>query len=92
MKNIDRKMIFTTGDAYLSGQYLRLPTEDGKPSVFALTGDWYEAPAVDPAGNEFTVYWKLREDGEANWEHPTAVVQNDPWRAVTDQVRVVIGG
>lgn len=83
-------------EAYLTGAYLRLPTEDGQASVFAMEGNWYEATAVDDDGNEYLVLWEIRDSVDINtlddesdacdWENPVAVVQLDPWRDVTSKV------
>ena len=86
-----------TQNAYCSGSYLRLPTEDGEPSVFVLQGSWFEAPAVDADGNDYTVYWDILDDWDSDdagdacdWDHPTAVVREDPWRDVAALVEEVI--
>lgn len=86
-----------TKNAYPAGTYYRLPTEDGQPSVFALQGEWYEAAAADDDGNDYTVFWDILDnwDGEdecdaCDWDHPTAVVQCDPWRDVTAKVTEII--
>lgn len=80
-------------NAYCAGNYLRLPTEDGEASTYALQGRWYEAAAVDEDGNNYTVYWEPlsnwngEDEGDAcNWDKPVAVVQCDPWRDVTKQI------
>ena len=88
--------ITLTQNAYASGSYLRLPTEDGKESVFAMQGSWYEAQATDADGNEYTVYcdildnWDGEDEADAcDWDHPTAVVQEDPWCDVTAKVEEI---
>lgn len=86
-----------TQNAYPAGTFYRLPTEDGEASIYAMQGNWYEASAKDEQGNEYLVMWDILTDwdgedgGDAcNWDHPTAVVQLDPWRDVTDKIEAVI--
>lgn len=87
-------------DAYLAGTFRRLPTVDGKASVSAMEGEWYEAMAVDDEENEYDVYWEISDDVDINtlddecdacdWDNPVAVVQRDPWRDVTSKVTKII--
>ena len=84
-------------NAYPAGGFHRLPTEDGKASVFAMQGDWFEACAEDEEGNEYMVFWDILvdwdgEDGgnACDWDHPTTVVQDDPWCDVTSKVTEII--
>lgn len=86
-----------TQNAYPSGTFCRLPTEDGKPSIYAMQGNWYQASAVDDDGNEYTVFWNTLdnwngedEEDACDWDHPTAVVQDNPWRDVTAKVSKIV--
>lgn len=92
------KEIKLTQEAYLSGSYYRLPTEDGAASVYAMEGSWYEAPATDDEGNKYLVLWEILESYEegddesdaCSWESPAAVVSLDPWCDATGKVTVVL--
>lgn len=86
---------------YLSGGYYRLPAEDGKPSVDVLDGEWYEAAATDDNGNQYMVYWTIRdgvdsvtdtvESNACDWKKPYAIVQYaDRHVNVTGKVRLVL--
>ena len=84
------KTITLTKDAYPAGTYYRLPTEDGESSIFAMQGNWYEAPAKDDDGNEYLVMWDILDNWDSDdesdacdWDNPAAIVQLDPWRDVT---------
>lgn len=84
-------------DAYLTGSYYRLPTEDGKPSVYVMEGSWYQAEGEDASGNEYTVFWAIlpdwdgEDEGDAcDWEHPVAIVREDPWADVTAHATVAL--
>lgn len=48
-ENKMKAIIKLTQDAYAAGGSRRLASEDGKDSIYALSGDWYEAWAVDDA-------------------------------------------
>jgi hypothetical protein len=89
--------ISLTEDAHIAGGSCRLPTEYGEPSIFAMSGSWFEAPAQDTAGNAYVVYWEIldsydpAEDDESDacdWDRPYCVVRRDPWIDVTDIVRI----
>lgn len=80
------KITIKVENAFASGGFVRLPTEDGKQSIYAMEGDFYEAQGTDAAGNSYTLYWNLSEtydpanDDEGfacNWENPAAIVTDD---------------
>lgn len=79
---------------YITGGYYRLPTEDGGPSIYAMSGDWVEASAEDAGGNRYTVYWEMDDPSDPDEledldiSSPTAVVAEDPWRDVTEFVTI----
>lgn len=54
-----------TRDAYATSGALRLPTEDGKPSIYVLEGERYQAEAADSDGNEYLVTWDIRPEWQA---------------------------
>lgn len=84
-----------TCNAYATGDFYRLPTEDGKPSTEAMRGTWYQADAADAEGAEYIVFWAINPDWDGadeadacSWEHPTAVVRIAPWADVTNSVAI----
>lgn len=92
--------IMLTQDAYVcTGEY-RLHTEDGAPSIYVLY-DWYEASAADAAGNEYTVYWKIRSNYDpetmeecdaCDWDHPVEIIRQDNGANVTDEAEIIDDG
>lgn len=97
-ENKVKTTIKLTQDAYAAGGYRRLATEDGKESIYALSGEWYEAWAVDDAGRKYFVAWELRDDYDPNsdegdegnacdWSSPYYVADEDG-RNVTGKVIV----
>ncbi len=52
-------------NAYAVDDTLRLPTEDGKPSIYVLEGARYQAEAVDGDGNEYLITWSVRPEWQA---------------------------
>lgn len=91
-----KTIIKLTQDAYAAGGYRRMATEDGKDSIHALSGEWYEAWAVDDAGRKYFVAWELREDYDPNsdegdegnacdWNSPY-YVEDEDGRNVTEKV------
>lgn len=78
------------GEPYVDGTFYRLPREDGGESIYAMEGWWYQAEGTDEDGNEYTVFWDILPewDGDdagyaCDWDHPTAVVREDPWSDAT---------
>lgn len=84
---------------YATGGFYRLPDEDGNASIYVMEGGWYQADGTDADGREYTVFWDILPDwdndedesGACDWEHPAAVVCNDPWADVTAQAVLVYG-
>ncbi len=74
-----KTIIKLTQDAYAVGGYRRLATEDGKDSIYALSGDWYEAWAVDGEGRKYFVAWELRDDYDPNSDEGDACDWNNPY-------------
>ena len=61
-----------TQDAHIegySGAEYRLHTDDGKPSIYVIRDNWYEATATDENGNAYRIVWRVREDFDVN-ENP----------------------
>lgn len=65
----------------VGGEY-RLHTEEGTPSVYVLSGSWYEAQGEDERGERYRIYWTIRdgynaaeddEDDACDWANPVAV-------------------
>lgn len=80
-----------TCNAHVESGEMRLPTEDGKPSIYVMSGDWYQADGLDGDGNEYIVLWDILPDwdgsdeGDAcNWDRPAHIVRIAPWADVTD--------
>lgn len=80
------KITIKVQNAVASSGFVRLPTEDGKQSIYAMEGNFYEAQGIDASGNGYTLYWNLCEnydpanDDESDacdWENPTAIVTED---------------
>ena len=97
-----KKMITLQEDAHLETGTYRLPTEDGKPSIYVLDGAWYQAFASDQHGAKYMVFWTIREDFDAdsgdesdacNWVTPRAIVYLDddysPIKDVSAEVQIV---
>ena len=87
-------MIISVQSAYPSGGFVRLPTVDGKPSIYIMEGSFYEAHGVDEEGLEYLVYWNPRDSYDAScmdeadacdWENPTAIVSLADGRLVEKQ-------
>lgn len=89
-------IIKITQDACIcSGEY-RLHTDDGKPSICALS-DWYEASATDDNGAEYRVIWRIRVDYDStcgdesdacDWSEPAEIIRLDDGANVTDSVQI----
>lgn len=79
-----------------NGAEYRLHTEDGKPSVYVIRDNWYEATAQDADGNEYLIVWTIREDFDINadtdesnacdWDNPEEVIRLDDGANVTNSV------
>jgi hypothetical protein len=89
MKNI--KLV---ENAHLETGSMRLPTVDGKPSIYVLDGEWYTAEAKDEQGNKYCVYWEILPDSDGedesnacDWDNPRAVIAYDG-KDVTEQVKI----
>ena len=81
------------GQAYPAGTYYRLPTEEGRASIYAMEGSWYEAHALDRDGKEYLVIWDILDDGVdesdvCDWSNPRAIVDVDAYKDVTKQVKI----
>lgn len=85
-------------NVYPSGGFVRLPTEDGEPSVYAMEGDFFEGRGVDDSGNEYTIYWWTRdgyapETGEesdaCDWAAPAAIVSDREKRTLVAGAKLV---
>ena len=75
------------GQPYLEGGTCRLPTEEGRPSIFVMGDAWYEAEATDAAGNCYLVLWDILdsfdpaadddETSACDWDNPRCIVTWD---------------
>ena len=79
-----------TQDAYLEGakdMALNLITADGITRPECIWGPWYTASAKDDDDNEYTIYWTILDDYDAdtdedesnacNWDEPIMVIDED---------------
>lgn len=80
------KITINVQNAVASSGFFRLPTEDGKQSIYAMDGNFYEAQGTDASGNSYTLYWSICEDYDpanddesdaCDWENPAAIVTED---------------
>ena len=78
-------------NVYPSGGFVRLPTVDGKPAVYAMDGEVMEGRGVDDRGNEYTIYWwpidgydpETDDDSDAcDWAAPAAIVADGEKRTL----------
>ena len=59
------KKITVKQNAYVEGYdgaFLRYIFRDGTESAYGLADEWYTAAAEDEDGNEYQIYWRLRDD------------------------------
>lgn len=79
-----------TQNAYIEGtaaQALNLITADGTERPECIWGPWYTAHAKDEDGNDYRVYWRIRDDfdpdadqdeGDAcDWDEPVMIIDEE---------------
>lgn len=76
------KEIRLINDAWYNCGNCRIPTEEGKPSIYELNA-WYEADGEDAEGNYYNIIYKIiNPDAEAeedtyDWDDPFAVIDSN---------------
>ena len=82
-------------EGYNGAEY-RLHTDDGKPSIYVIRDNWYEATATDDNGNEYLVVWRIKEDFDVNenpdesdacnWDEPAEIINIETGKPVTAEI------
>lgn len=94
------KLRITVEEAHIQGGCVRLPTEEGRASIYVMEGCFYEADGTDDAGESYTIYWRTLDGFDPNtddecdacdWKNPAAVVLTDDWKLVTRPLELLWG-
>lgn len=51
------------------GAFLRYVSSDGKESARGIRDTWFEATATNENGDDYRVFWKLKDDFDIESEH-----------------------
>lgn len=89
-----------TQEAYIDGcegAFLYERNADGSEMPTGIANNWYTASAIDAGENEYTVYWEILDDFDANedtddayacdWRKPYMVLDEDG-NNVTETVEI----
>lgn len=97
---MEKRNIMLIQDAYIEGYegaFLRETDEDGRGTTNGWWDEWYQASAIDVEGNDYDVYWTIREgydpetqgeDSACEWDSPV-MVTDYMGRNVTNKVIIV---
>lgn len=82
-------------DAYFDSGFLREIDENGNKTIYGWD-EWYQAAAEDECGNEYEVFWQIREDYDpeiycdeesaCKWDSPVMVLDESGQNVVSQVV------